>query len=289
MTALKAKNPLTESFLIQLDVDLEASGLDIRVPTSALPFQSVDGFSSLQTEPDPTKCSPLFHIRQSQPEGQNPDTTYTQSAQLNVPLRGVDSHAPSGDPSSQTNRWAGRPHNNGSLDVDQIGQQVWAEMDTSPDPPGNSSTHSKPHSDHTTPSSFSNKTSSHTSFSPQNLDSSYGTSSSGVSPTLGSKPYHGPAALSQFQPQAASFSSHGSHGMNQPFAMPASWDYSQDGPANTGTSLRHQDPRNISYAGPEVMDGSTGITPRSIPDWQGPDTGENWMYGDWAANTPQPL
>jgi hypothetical protein len=29
MQVLKAKNPLTESFLVQLDVDLEGSGLDI--------------------------------------------------------------------------------------------------------------------------------------------------------------------------------------------------------------------------------------------------------------------
>jgi hypothetical protein len=32
MQVLKTKNPLTESFLVQLDVDLEGSGLDI--PTS---------------------------------------------------------------------------------------------------------------------------------------------------------------------------------------------------------------------------------------------------------------
>jgi hypothetical protein len=33
MQALKSKNPLTESFLVQLDVDLEGSGLSI--PTNA--------------------------------------------------------------------------------------------------------------------------------------------------------------------------------------------------------------------------------------------------------------
>jgi hypothetical protein len=38
MQALKSKNPLTESFLVQLDVDLEGSGLSI--PTNASRYQS---------------------------------------------------------------------------------------------------------------------------------------------------------------------------------------------------------------------------------------------------------
>jgi hypothetical protein len=38
MQALKSDNPLTESFLVQLDVDLEGSGLSL--PTSASRYQS---------------------------------------------------------------------------------------------------------------------------------------------------------------------------------------------------------------------------------------------------------
>jgi hypothetical protein len=38
MQALKSKNPLTESFLVQLDVDLEGSGLSI--PTNANRYQT---------------------------------------------------------------------------------------------------------------------------------------------------------------------------------------------------------------------------------------------------------
>ena len=34
MQALKTKNPLTESFLVQLDVDLEGSGLNMAINTS---------------------------------------------------------------------------------------------------------------------------------------------------------------------------------------------------------------------------------------------------------------
>lgn len=51
MQVLTAKNPLTESFLVQLDVDLEGSGLDI--PTSHSrwkfghrPLVSLTAFSS---------------------------------------------------------------------------------------------------------------------------------------------------------------------------------------------------------------------------------------------------
>jgi hypothetical protein len=38
MQALKSKNPLTESFLVQLDVDLEGSGLS--VPSNVSRYQS---------------------------------------------------------------------------------------------------------------------------------------------------------------------------------------------------------------------------------------------------------
>ena len=38
MQAMKTKNPLTESFLVQLDVDLEGSGLDI--PAMGSKFQA---------------------------------------------------------------------------------------------------------------------------------------------------------------------------------------------------------------------------------------------------------
>ena len=40
MQALKSKNPLTESFLVQLDVDLEGSGLSI--PIYASKYQSTE-------------------------------------------------------------------------------------------------------------------------------------------------------------------------------------------------------------------------------------------------------
>lgn len=47
MNALKRKNPLTESFLVQLDVDLEALGMRIPKLKTAFP-RSADSVSTLQ-------------------------------------------------------------------------------------------------------------------------------------------------------------------------------------------------------------------------------------------------
>ncbi|KAI9684761.1 MAG: hypothetical protein M1829_000136 [Trizodia sp. TS-e1964] len=73
MNALKSKNPLTESFLVQLDVDLEGAGL-IDPQTSAQYKLNLDTLAKsgiAQTVASGNvKCSPLFEIRQSQ--GQQP-------------------------------------------------------------------------------------------------------------------------------------------------------------------------------------------------------------------------
>jgi hypothetical protein len=47
MQALKSKNPLTESFLVQLDVDLEGSGLSIPTHASRYPHREKRGPVSL--------------------------------------------------------------------------------------------------------------------------------------------------------------------------------------------------------------------------------------------------
>jgi hypothetical protein len=63
MHALKRKNPLTESFLVQLDVDLEGMGMDVGQrpldPTRMAMAEMPQGVESM-------KCSPIFEIRDSQ-------------------------------------------------------------------------------------------------------------------------------------------------------------------------------------------------------------------------------
>lgn len=86
MHALKRKNPLTESFLVQLDVDLEGAGIDvgqrgpnyskpvivredIRIrggPGGLLKFNNPPVQAEIPQNTDSVKCSPLFEIRDSQ-------------------------------------------------------------------------------------------------------------------------------------------------------------------------------------------------------------------------------
>lgn len=89
MHALKRKNPLTESFLVQLDIDLEGAGIDVgkraqnyskppivredrmrHGPGGLLKMYDIAVDPTLQAEipqnTDSVKCSPLFEIRDSQ-------------------------------------------------------------------------------------------------------------------------------------------------------------------------------------------------------------------------------
>jgi len=89
MHALKRRNPLTESFLVQLDVDLEGAGIDVgqRGPNYTKPaivrqdirarggpggllkgYDIIDNVTQAEIpqNSDSVKCSPLFEIRESQ-------------------------------------------------------------------------------------------------------------------------------------------------------------------------------------------------------------------------------
>src|SRR6266480_2303192 len=85
MQALKRKNPLTESFLAQLDVDLEGAGIDVgqrntnfykkppivcpdlnRVPSGLAKINDNLLQFEIPQNTDSVKCSPLFEIRDSQ-------------------------------------------------------------------------------------------------------------------------------------------------------------------------------------------------------------------------------
>lgn len=50
MNALKRRNPLTESFLVQLDVDFEA--LAVRIPKLRNAFRGGDSVSTFHMKPD---------------------------------------------------------------------------------------------------------------------------------------------------------------------------------------------------------------------------------------------
>lgn len=69
MMALRAKNPLTESFLVQLDVDLEGSGLNIPSPLGANRYVNRPA-GECPANTDAVKCSPLIELRETQSLGQ---------------------------------------------------------------------------------------------------------------------------------------------------------------------------------------------------------------------------
>lgn len=63
MHAMKRKNPLAESFLVQLDVDLEGMGMDVgQRPLT----QARMAAAEMPIGVDSIKCSPIFEIRDSQ-------------------------------------------------------------------------------------------------------------------------------------------------------------------------------------------------------------------------------
>ncbi|KAJ9653433.1 hypothetical protein H2198_007381 [Neophaeococcomyces mojaviensis] len=70
MTVLRHKNPLTESFLVQLDVDLEGSGLNIPSPLGPNRYANRPA-GECPANTDAVKCVPLFEIRESQSIGQS--------------------------------------------------------------------------------------------------------------------------------------------------------------------------------------------------------------------------
>jgi hypothetical protein len=77
MHALSRKNPLTESFMAQLEVDLEGTGINlgsrpsmwnngVYLPAGDKPRHSVPVPAEIPVNTDAVKCSPLFEIRDSQ-------------------------------------------------------------------------------------------------------------------------------------------------------------------------------------------------------------------------------
>ena len=72
MQALRRKNPLTESFLVQLDLDLEGAG----IPKPYMPIEKKN--SVIPVNSDPVGCSSIYEIRETQAQNA-PINTYANS------------------------------------------------------------------------------------------------------------------------------------------------------------------------------------------------------------------
>ncbi|KAF1968588.1 hypothetical protein BU23DRAFT_602051 [Bimuria novae-zelandiae CBS 107.79] len=176
MQALRRKNPLTESFLVQLDLDLESAGVPglQQNPYKQPQTRGTDGVIPVNS--DPVGCSPIFEIRDTQ-NPSNPINQYGngEPARPAVPypierMTGPFHHAhvTSISPGAQNldrqnTHWIPASSNTYGMSADAT-----TEMDLSPeandDQPSpatttsNTRSHSLPHS--------GNNSSSHSSYSP---------------------------------------------------------------------------------------------------------------------------
>ncbi|KAI9819894.1 MAG: hypothetical protein M1827_006464 [Pycnora praestabilis] len=216
MQALKRGNPLTESFLVQLDVDLEGTGLDdpntnskfgfsLKKGVAEVPIHNCSGIldwngqqnnvptwaessngSPRSVDHSETTYRPFFpyaphdDVRQTLPNRQKPTVHGVQLQGVTLG-RGTGDLYPNGDPQ----------------------QNLYSDMDTSPDNRVDDLHHSTDTS-HTSPSMGSNKgSSSHTSFTPPHMDDSQHSTStshhSGPPAFFASTPFAG-LSPSQFLP-----------------------------------------------------------------------------------------
>ncbi|KAI9696580.1 MAG: hypothetical protein M1836_005599 [Candelina mexicana] len=205
MHALKRKNPLTESFLMQLELDLEGTKLDTPQATYSSKY-NCKGVAEVPINSDAVKCSPLITIQQTQSAGQeiwpteplyaNDSPTSTHNSDSGSKIAQVSSgesyqNLPNRMKPSASSLNAQDPRRGAygmqrhppaiipgetqailrSNDSNRRWETSEGDMDISPD--NNGGRHSSTStSDHTTPNSSHNASSSHTSFTPPNLDDS---------------------------------------------------------------------------------------------------------------------
>ncbi|KAI1831490.1 transcriptional regulator family: Fungal Specific TF [Penicillium roqueforti] len=179
LTAMKNKNPLTESFLVQLDVDLDGTGiraLDDRQRTNMSAAHSmVQSYCN-----DKVECTPIYNLRQTQGMAKEVPPQYSTNRGGNQPMpAGLTTSLPSRNRDSTTQPTAGPVFNGDDTShffgtstqaTDQAGPPgaiIDTDMDFRSDF-GNLSDRNNPPSDHPTPSTLNS--SSNTSYSINGAD-----------------------------------------------------------------------------------------------------------------------
>ena len=296
MQVLKTKNPLTESFLVQLDVDLEGSGLDI--PTSSrYRFQKRGATGDMQQDPDAINCSPLYEIRESAGQANEPAPTPRQQYEDHngphwrgdggvIPYDTTLDDAPSmfNDIFGRTPSRAGKYPDDGSKKPgigDHLKPAAFGSGDFIYTPPSSGSPGSGPgtgpsqsghghagvHSHELSPPDQSapfapNMTNSSTS-------SSYGTGVEG-NLNMGSNPSNSAFGYNF----AAQQSNASRNARRQP---------SQS--EGQGAGLQQDAPTRFNTTG--MTPGATGMTPLPDSVWGGSPRNEEWMPNTWYAETPK--
>ena len=302
MQVLKTKNPLTESFLVQLDVDLEGSGLDL--PTSSrYRFQKRGPTGDTQQNPDEISCSPLYEIRESAPQGNHPGLSPQSFEEANgqphwrgdggvIPF---DATTMEGGPSIFNDIFGRTPSRAGRFPDDGSKK------------PGIG--------DHLKPADFSSNDFIYT--PPSSGSPSSGPGTGPPHPTAGAHPHEpSPQSIPRRSPQdhQAPFNpSISNPGDNSIYGVgvegnlnigsnPANSAYSYDFAAQqlnanvsakrqpsqsegVGAGQHQQAPTPFSTAG--MTPGATGMTPLPDSVWGGSPRNEEWLANTWYAETPK--
>jgi hypothetical protein len=261
MQALKAQNPLTESFLVQLDVDLEGSGLDIPLVATRNPNGSTKFPGEMPTNSDTVHCSPLFEIRESQAPSAHTRPLRTAS---DMPMNFSGQDFSSAELEAigyfgQSSTQRQMPQREKSTLSD--GRSPHYSQQNNPSDNGFSpgaSAHqpgSGRNSNQPTPSasSTSNKGSSHTSFTPPQYDDgsiSYAAFNA-MSPNTAQRIFDQPTLNA---------GKAGLDGMSQPFTMPAAWEFSAEQSSGPDGASKENNP-DIFSLGTGLTPGPTGLTP----------------------------
>ncbi|KOS46550.1 hypothetical protein ACN38_g2501 [Penicillium nordicum] len=185
LNAMKNKNPLTESFLVQLDVDLDGTGIRALDDKHKTNMSAAHSISMVHPCHDNVDCTPIYSIRQTQGIAKEVSPQYSSNRgdnQQSMPA-GLTSSLPSRNRDSTTQPTAGQVFNGDDTrryfgtstqatvpQMDQAGQPraiVDVDMDF-PTDFGNLSDRNNPPSDHPTPSTLNS--SSNTSYSINGAD-----------------------------------------------------------------------------------------------------------------------
>ena len=239
MQALKAKNPLTESFLVQLDVDLEGSGLRL---SASMPLGIPNSRASLaSSDIDRDVCKSIFDMRLAEEfEKATAAKSDAPAALLTTSGNLMDF---SREPNSQRQEHLGSISNrskasDGSREPDSMFERLPTgyedtsavmDIDQSFETSSSQRFPSQPNSGHPTPSTSSYNTSSQTSFSPPHVDDqpnlTNNASGARLSPNGAASFPNSKANVAYGTHPPTAVGGHGSEGMSNPFAMPASWDH----------------------------------------------------------------
>ncbi|KAK5947181.1 hypothetical protein PMZ80_001328 [Knufia obscura] len=305
MMALRNKNPLTESFLVQLDVDLEGSGLNIPSPLGPNRYVNRPA-AECPANTDAVRCTAIYELRETQSLGyQARGVEPINSGQLDT---NVDFGSMGYNPMTHHHPAQGAAHppfkgvpigaspgSSGQNGYDHaFGNAIQGKS-----PTGDGQSTGSSHSNQPTPSasSSSHHTSSHTSFSPPNdsdIDNMQPFYASQV-PKDNSGVEQGPfvPGIIPSQPRSGN-SSNTQYSILNPLKSNQNSNNEQNGFGNVfgGTGFT-PDPSGYTPGptgftpGPSgFTPGPTGMTPGNWNDMQMPENGE-WMYGDWrTGDTP---